>query len=56
MFLTLHLCAFKRHLSADVNAPGTEAPAQAKMEYPQGDLSFLQGINAIGNKFMMQRR
>ncbi len=29
-----------------------KAPAQAKMEYPQGDLSFLQGINAIGNKFM----
>lgn len=28
-----------------------KTPARTKMEYPKGDISFLQGINAIGTKF-----
>ena len=28
-----------------------KAPARTKIEYPKGDISFLNGINAIGTKF-----
>lgn len=28
-----------------------KAPANTKIEYPQGDISFLHGINALGTKF-----